>query len=127
MSQVAGTNQSSNSSFSSEQFAKPLRISDALPRSQPLVPIVRVDEWELRRIFNQLRIPERAEGGELRMEVKRSTPARDSAIRNLMPGTLSQQTRYYDLEKQPSGQSTPLPSARPDPGGQRKGRPEACG
>jgi hypothetical protein len=87
------------------------------------VPIIRVDEWELRRIFNDLRIPERAECGELRAEVKRSRPATDGSIRDWVPGTLSQEVRYYDGENnlvakahrylRPDG--TLAASGKPDP------------
>jgi hypothetical protein len=61
-------------------------------------PIIRIDEWELRRIFNDLRIAERADRGELRAEIKRSRPVMDASIRNWVPGTLSQEIRYYDAE-----------------------------
>jgi hypothetical protein len=50
-------------------------------------PIIRIDEWELRRIFNDLRIAERADRGELRAEIKRSRPVMDASIRNWVPGT----------------------------------------
>jgi hypothetical protein len=61
-------------------------------------PIIRVDEWELRRIFNDLRIADRADRGELRAEIKRSRPVTDTSIRNWVLGTLSQEVRYYDAE-----------------------------
>jgi hypothetical protein len=59
---------------------------------------LRVDEWEIRRIFNEDRIAERGESGELRVEIKRSKPATNPALNNWMPGTLSQELRYYDQD-----------------------------
>jgi hypothetical protein len=55
-----------------------------------------VDEWQLREVFNQARIVERAAAGELRMQVDESRPARNTAIRGWVPGTLSQNVLFLD-------------------------------
>ena len=52
----------------------------------------------MRRIFNRGRFQERAAAGELTVVIKRSVPAIDSTIRNWVPGTLSQELRYYDKD-----------------------------
>ena len=54
-----------------------------------------VDEWTLRKIFNDLRIGENP--GEYRSEMKRSRPVReDKKIQNWIPGTESQIVKYFD-------------------------------
>jgi hypothetical protein len=53
----------------------------------------------LRRIFNDGRFAERVASGELRRVVVRSRPVpKEKGIRNWIPGTESQEIRYYDRE-----------------------------
>jgi hypothetical protein len=54
------------------------------------------DEWEIRRIFNEeLRVIERYEAGELLLKVEESRPARNTAIKGWVPGTLSQNVLFF--------------------------------
>jgi hypothetical protein len=62
----------------------------------PYTDSIRVGEWPLREIFNEGRYVERAEAGELRVEIKRSKPCLNSDTKNWIPGTLTQELRYYD-------------------------------
>lgn len=50
----------------------------------------------MRKIFNRGRFAERVESGELRCEIKRSKEVFDENLTNWIPGTLSQELRYYD-------------------------------
>jgi len=59
---------------------------------------IRVNEWDLRKIFNEDRYTERGESGELRVEIKRSRKVLTDKVRNWVPGTLSQEVRYYDQD-----------------------------
>src|SRR5579862_7648829 len=55
------------------------------------------DESVLREIFNGLRIPERCASGELHSKITRSKPVpEEKNIRNWIPGTLSQEVKYFD-------------------------------
>ena len=56
------------------------------------------DEWELRKIFNDGRFAERGNSGELRVEIKRSREVLTDKIANWIPGTMSQELRYYDQD-----------------------------
>jgi hypothetical protein len=57
---------------------------------------IRSDEWEMREIFNKGKFPEGVSSGELRCEIKRSKEVFDETLTNWIPGTLSQELRYYD-------------------------------
>jgi hypothetical protein len=62
----------------------------------PYKGTARVNEWELRKIFNEDRFAERGESGELRVEVVRSREVLTDKVNNWIAGTLSQELRYYD-------------------------------
>jgi hypothetical protein len=67
--------------------------------SGALFPTIRVDEWTLRRIFNELDVEARVISGELTRVIKRSKPVPSSAgIANWIQGTLSQEVYYYDRD-----------------------------
>lgn len=59
---------------------------------------IRVDEWEVRRIFKEERILERADAGEFRVKITRSKEVLEDKVRDWVPGTLSQELRYYNHE-----------------------------
>lgn len=50
----------------------------------------------MREVFNQQRLVERVEAGELSIVVDESRPARNSSIRGWMHGTLSQSVLFLD-------------------------------
>jgi hypothetical protein len=55
-----------------------------------------VDEWEVRRIFNEDRFAERGDVGELRVRITRSKEVLTAKVKDWIPGTLSQELKYYN-------------------------------
>jgi len=55
-----------------------------------------VDVWKLRQLFNEGRFVERGESGELRVEISRSKEVTENKVRNWVPGTLSQELKFFD-------------------------------
>jgi hypothetical protein len=62
----------------------------------PYSASIRVDQWKVRQIFNEGQFTERAESGELEVQVKRSKEVLTNKFKGWVPGTLSQELRYYD-------------------------------
>jgi len=52
----------------------------------------------MRAIFNRGKFAERTASGEMRRVVKRSKETFNTEIANWVPGTLSQEIRYYDKD-----------------------------
>jgi hypothetical protein len=64
----------------------------------PYTASIRVNEWELRKIFNEDRFAERGESGEIAVKITRSKEVLTDKIRNWIPGTVSQELKYYDSD-----------------------------
>jgi hypothetical protein len=64
----------------------------------PFKDSIRLDVWSLRKMFNEDRIAERGESGDLTVKITRSREVTENRIENWMPGTQSQELRYYDRE-----------------------------
>ena len=62
----------------------------------PYKSSIRKGKWELRKIFNEERFAERAENGELRLDIKRSKEVLTAKVKDWIPGTHSQELRFYD-------------------------------
>src|SRR5258707_5793401 len=62
----------------------------------PYKSSIRKGKWELRKIFNEDRFVERAESGEFRMEIKRSKEVLTAKVKDWIPGTQSQDLRFFD-------------------------------
>jgi hypothetical protein len=62
----------------------------------PYVSSIRVGQWALRKLFNEQRIAERGESGELIVKVTAQRPVSFNKVKNWIPGTLSQELKYYD-------------------------------
>lgn len=64
----------------------------------PYTSSIRIGKWALRKLFNDERIAERGEQGELVVKItaQRAVPA--NKVQNWIPGTLSQELKYYDTQ-----------------------------
>lgn len=52
----------------------------------------------MRRIFNENRFAERGEAGDLNVKITRSKEVLTNKFKGWIPGTLSQELRYYDKD-----------------------------
>lgn len=50
----------------------------------------------MRRIFNEDRFAERGDSGDLRVKITRSKEVLTDKVKDWIPGTLSQELKYYD-------------------------------
>ena len=104
MSQVAGTNQSSNSESEIWPWSQSARcewISAALGMARHQSPnniVVHLDAPALCKLFNEGGFLEKVESGELRMIVKKTRITQMTHIRNWVPGTESQEIHLLDTD-----------------------------